>query len=476
MSLKELVLNFESLSVYRNLLEDKVIKKLHELINFLDGDKLELDGFVRLYNEFFFQLTVSNSTGTFKNYIIEKLIFDENPFSRLAEGVCFEDIDEHLIQAVSKDLDSLYAISCLTSNEIKKLAVDKICSCGMERDVKNKLPDMTRKNRPPVSKNRPPVLLVLEKLPSWEFQKKSNSNRKVFSIQYQRMVEILHSCSRWGDKAKELSEFYYRNGSGMFARYGAFVWESIEGKSCLRGIEVPDPIRLSDFIGYEQERLEVIENTEKFLKGLPANNVLLYGDRGTGKSSTVKAIVNEYREMGLRIIEIPRKHLVDFPAVIRQIKGRKCKFIIFVDDLAFEDSEESYTVLKSILEGGVENRPDNVLIYATSNRRHLIKEKFSDRAGFRSDDPDDEIRAQDTMQEKLSLSERFGITVIFSSPDKKRYLGIVEGLAAQRGINIDRDRLQKEAMKWELMYNGRSARTAKQFVDWLEGNERLRSE
>ena len=151
MSLKELVLNFESLSVYRNLLEDKVIKKLHELINFLDGDKLELDGFVRLYNEFFFQLTVSNSTGTFKNYIIEKLIFDENPFSRLAEGVCFEDIDEHLIQAVSKDLDSLYAISCLTSNEIKKLAVDKICSCGMERDVKNKLPDMTRKNRPPVS-------------------------------------------------------------------------------------------------------------------------------------------------------------------------------------------------------------------------------------------------------------------------------------------------------------------------------------
>jgi predicted AAA+ superfamily ATPase len=262
----------------------------------------------------------------------------------------------------------------------------------------------------------------------------------------------------------------------MFARYGAFVWESIEGKSCLRGIEVPDPIRLSDFIGYEQERLEVIENTEKFLKGLPANNVLLYGDRGTGKSSTVKAIVNEYREMGLRIIEIPRKHLVDFPAVIRQIKGRKCKFIIFVDDLAFEDSEESYTVLKSILEGGVENRPDNVLIYATSNRRHLIKEKFSDRAGFRSDDPDDEIRAQDTMQEKLSLSERFGITVIFSSPDKKRYLGIVEGLAAQRGINIDRDRLQKEAMKWELMYNGRSARTAKQFVDWLEGNERLRSE
>lgn len=466
MDLKELVLNFEALAIYRNLLEDKVIKKLNGLINYLDGDKPELDGFIRLYNEFFFQLTVSNSTGTFKNYIIEKLIFDENPFSRLAEEVCFDDIDELLIQAVSKDMDSLYAVSCLTSNEIKELAMDKICSCDMERDVINKLPHMTRKDRP----------LVLEKLPSWEFQKKTNSNHKVFSMQYIKMFEILHSCSRWGEKVKELSDFYYRNGAGMFARYGAFVWESIEGKSCLRGIEVRDPIRLSDFIGYGQERLEVIENTEKFLKGLPANNVLLYGDRGTGKSSTVKAIANEYREMGLRIIEIPRKHLVDFPVVIRQIKGRKCRFIIFIDDLAFEDSEESYTVLKSVLEGGVENRPDNVLIYATSNRRHLIKEKFSDRAGFRSDDPDDEIRAQDTMQEKLSLSERFGITVIFSSPDKKRYLEIVEGLAAQRGINIDRDRLQKEAMKWELMYNGRSARTAKQFVDWLEGNERLRSE
>lgn len=449
MNLKELMLNFEALAVYRNLLEDKVIKKLYGLINCLDGDKPELNGFIRLYNEFFFQLTVSNSTGSFKDYIVEKLIFDENPFSRLAEEVCFEDIDEHLIQAVSKDLDSLYAISCLTSIEIKELAMDKICSCDIERDV-------------------------IKRLPSWEFQKKPDSNHKAFSIHYRRTLEILNSCDRWGDKVKELADFYYRNGSGMFARYGAFVWESIEGKSCLRGIEVPDPIRLSDFIGYEQERREVIENTEKFVKGLPANNVLLYGDRGTGKSSTVKAIANEYRESGLRIIEIPRKYLVEFPEVLRQIKGRKCKFIIFIDDLAFEDSEESYTVLKSVLEGGVENRPNNVLIYATSNRRHLIKEKFSDRAGFRSDNPDDEIRAQDTMQEKLSLSERFGITVIFSSPDKKRYLEIVEGLAAQRGIDIDRDRLQKEAMRWELMYNGRSARTAKQFIDWLEGNELLR--
>jgi len=230
---------------------------------------------------------------------------------------------------------------------------------------------------------------------------------------------------------------------------------------------------LSDFIGYERERLEVVENTEKFVRGLPANNVLLYGDRGTGKSSTVKAIANEYKEQGLRIIEIPRKYLVDFPAVLRLIKGRKCRFIIFIDDLAFEDSEESYTVLKSVLEGGVENRPDNVLIYATSNRRHLIKEKFSDRAGLKSVDPDDEVRAQDTLQEKLSLSERFGITVVFTSPDKKGFLQIVEGLAAKRGINIDKDTLQREAMKWELMYNGRSARTARQFIDWLEGNESL---
>ena len=448
MNLEELLFNFDCLSVYRKFLEDKIIEKLYKLIDYINNDQPQFNVFTRLYNEFFIELIASNSTATLEEYVIEKIIFDENPFSMLAEKECFEDIDKQLVKAVSRDLDSLYAISSITSGEIKEFALKKISGSRLQRDAINGLA-------------------------SWEFEKKSKCSKKTFSVQCNDVFNEFYLNSTWGEKVKKLADFYYKNGCGIFARYSAFVWERKENGGYLRGIESPDPIRLSDFIGYEEQRLDVIKNTEKFVNGLPANNVLLYGDRGTGKSSTVKAIGNEYSESGLRIIEVSKKHLTDFPAIIRQVKNRKCKFIIFVDDLSFEDTEESYTVLKSVLEGGVENRPDNVLIYATSNRRHLIKEKFSERAGLKSDSLDDEVRARDTIQEKLSLSERFGITVIFSSPDKKEFLEIVEGLAAKRGINVDKDWLQKEAIKWELMYNGRSARTAKQFIDWLEGSEFL---
>jgi len=443
----ELLLELDSLSVYRNLLNDSVIKKLYELGDLIYKKEPGTDEFIKKYNEFFFELT-SGSIQSLKEHIIELILFDENPYSRQSEKLPFENIDKVLIDAASKDLDRLHVISALTSRKFKDYALENICKYESEKRF-------------------------IDSLPAWEFDGRSNQGKRKLSQNCQKMIDVLVSSNKWGECVKNLSDFYFTNGSGIFARYHAFVWEPSE-KPSLRGVEFPDPIRLSDFIGYEQQRLEVIENTEKFVRGLPANNVLLYGDRGTGKSSTVKAIANEYREQGLRIIEIPRKYLVDFPAVLKLNKGRSCKFIIFIDDLAFEDSEESYTVLKSVLEGGVENRPDNVLIYATSNRRHLIKEKFSDRAGFKSDDPYDEIRAQDTMQEKLSLSERFGITVVFSSPDKKQFLQIVEGLVAKRGINIDKDTLQREAMKWELMYNGRSARTARQFVDWLEGSMKLK--
>jgi predicted AAA+ superfamily ATPase len=450
MNLEELLFNFDCLSIYRKFLEDKVIEKLYKLIDYINKDKPQINGFMRLYNEFYFELVTLNSTATFKEYIIEKIIFDENPFSMLGEKECFENIDKHLIKAVSRDLDSLYAISSITSDEIKEFALEKICGSSLERDAVNNLA-------------------------SWEFEKKSKCSKKTFSLQCNDIFNEFYLGSTWGEKVKEIGDFYYKNGCGIFARYSAFVWEHTEDASgYLRGIESPDPVRLSDFIGYEEQRLDVIKNTEKFVNGFSANNVLLYGDRGTGKSSTVKAIGNEYSESGLRIIEVSKKHLTDFPAIIRQVKNRKCKFIIFVDDLSFEDTEESYTVLKSVLEGGVENRPDNVLIYATSNRRHLVKEKFSEREGLKSGNFDDEVRARDTIQEKLSLSERFGITVVFSSPDKKEFLEIVEGLAEKRGINVDKDWLQKEAMKWELMYNGRSARTAKQFIDWLEGSEFLK--
>ncbi|MFZ5986592.1 MAG: ATP-binding protein [Bacillota bacterium] len=445
---KELKLILDSLSVYRNLLEDGVIKALRTLIDSLSRDKLEIDEFVNFFNTFFFELTKSNSTKTLKDYIIDLVIFDENPYSRLAESVEFEEIDDLLVRAVIKDLDGLNAICVLTSDIFKDYALKNICIYEFEENIINNLP-------------------------SWEFQNKYDLKTDSESGPLEEIKETLQRSSSWSQCIGDLSGFYRRNGSGMFARCRAFVWEPSDNVSYLRGIDSPDPVRISDFIGYEQERFEVINNTEKFLKGYPANNVLLYGDRGTGKSSTVKALVNEYHQLGLRMIEIPKMHLADFPKVIRLVKDRKLKFIIFIDDLAFEDSEESYTALKAILEGGLECKPDNTLIYATSNRRHLIKEKFSDRAGFRSDSQDDEIRARDTIQEKLSLSDRFGITVVFSSPDQKRFLEIIEGLSKKRGMKIEREKLYKEALKWELWYNGRSPRTAKQFTDWLEGNAEL---
>ncbi len=225
---------------------------------------------------------------------------------------------------------------------------------------------------------------------------------------------------------------------------------------------------------YQNERSMVIANTLQFLKGYPSNNVLLYGDRGTGKSSTVKAILNEYHTQGLRMLEVPKASLADFPLIIRHLKDRTQKFIIFVDDLVFGDNEENYTSLKAVLEGGIESKTSNILIYATSNRRHLVKEYFSERAGLQSGNHNEEVHAGDSMQEKLSLADRFGISVVFSSPDQKRFLKIVAGIAVSRNLKIDKERLEKEALQWTLSYNERSARTARQFVDWIEGNDAIK--
>jgi predicted AAA+ superfamily ATPase len=278
----------------------------------------------------------------------------------------------------------------------------------------------------------------------------------------------------WSEGINKIEKYHKKWGVGIFAEYRAFVWESFSGKGKLKGVEKPDNIRLKDLIGYEMERSMVLENTIQFVKGYPANNVLIYGDRGTGKSSTVKAILNEYYEDGLRMIELPKANLKDFPSVIRELKYRAQRFIIFVDDLAFEDNEESYTALKAILEGGLESKTSNIIVYATSNRRHLVKEYFSDRKGLLSKNADDEVRAHDSIEEKMSLSDRFGVSVIFSAPDQEKYLEIVQGLADKRNIKIDKETLKKEAIKWELWYNGRSARTARQFVDWMEGSQGIK--
>ncbi len=447
LNFKEVYFSFMCLSVYRGLLSEAVAGKLFRLVKYISGDKACMDGFIKLYCGFYHELIKHNSKGSLKRYLAEQMLYDENPFTRAAENSGFSGMDKNIIHAASKDLGFLSTICRVSSGSVKSCAKKSICGSDYE-------------------------LKLVDMLPDWDYPDGAGHKEPEALSPAESLIQLFLSADNWDGHIEKLAEFHNLNGTGVFLKYKAFVWERSDGAGRFRGVENPDPVNLSDLIGYEDERSEVIDNTKQFLKGYFANNVLLYGDRGTGKSSTVKAVLNEYYGYGLRIVEVPKVHLVDFPEIIRELKGRKQKFIIFVDDLVFGDNEESYTALKAILEGGLENRPQNVLIYATSNRRHLIKEKFSDREGLKSGNADDEIRAADTIQEKLSLADRFGITVVFSSPDKKGYLDIVEGIAVRRGMAIDRESLHKEALKWELWYNGRSPRTARQFIDWLEGQSR----
>ena len=266
----------------------------------------------------------------------------------------------------------------------------------------------------------------------------------------------------------ELFRFYGENDPSEFNRYQAFRWRS-EAHNPAGGrfepVKYVDDQRFENLIGYEKERNILINNTEQFVAGLPANHVLLYGARGTGKSSSVKALLPRYADQGLRLVEVMKHELADFPVIVEHLRNRPEKFILFVDDLSFEAEESSYKDLKALLEGSLEARPRNLLIYATSNRRHLIKEQFSDNAALGND----EVNAWDTVEEKLSLSDRFGLIITFMTPNQQQYLAIVSGLAEQAGLKIEPEELRQRALRWELSHSGRSGRTARQFIDQLIG-------
>ena len=256
-----------------------------------------------------------------------------------------------------------------------------------------------------------------------------------------------------------LKEYYAEKGCGIFERYDAFKWNEDKG---LSGIESYDPITFEDLTGYEKQKNQLIENTEFFLKGMKANNILLYGDRGTGKSSSVKALLNKYKNKKLKMIEIKKEQFYCFPDIINSIKKRGYKFVIFIDDLSFEDFETDYKHFKAVIEGGLEVRPQNVVIYATSNRRNIIKETWKDQAEINGD-----VHISDSIQEKVSLADRFGITITYPAPDKNLFLKIVMDLAHNENLNMDKDALLEEALKWEMRYHGRSGRSARQFIDYM---------
>ena len=286
--------------------------------------------------------------------------------------------------------------------------------------------------------------------------------------------EKVQAVSRQIEQAKDeneiftiITDFYKAYGVGMFGLNKAFRIKAAANGVEFLPVNNTEQVLLKDLVGYEIQKKKLVDNTEAFVKGLPANNVLLFGDAGTGKSTSIKAILNEYYDQGLRMIEIYKHQFQDLSNVIAQIKNRNYRFIIYMDDLSFEEFEIEYKFLKAVIEGGMETKPDNVLIYATSNRRHLIRETWGDRSDMEQDEG---MHRSDTMQEKLSLVARFGVTINFSKPTQKEYFRIVTELAKRYPeITLTDEQLCAEANKWELSHGGISGRTAQQFINYLAG-------
>lgn len=298
-------------------------------------------------------------------------------------------------------------------------------------------------------------------------EKNSNRYNKNVSEKVRELSSKIAKASDEHEIFDLVTGFYKDYGVGAFGLNKAFRISKEQGKLDIVPITNTQDVVLSDLVGYELQKQKLIDNTRAFVEGKRANNVLLFGDSGTGKSTSVKAILNEYYPQGLRMIEIYKHQFEDLSAVIARIKNRNYKFIIYMDDLSFEEFEIEYKYLKAVIEGGLEIKPDNVLIYATSNRRHLIRETWNDRSDM---EYTGELHRSDTMQEKLSLVQRFGITINFSAPGKKEYMEIVRQLARrQEGIRLTDEELMAEANKWELSHGGMSGRTAQQFIDYLLG-------
>ena len=378
-----------------------------------------------------------------QNHLLDRLLEAETPFSRKAQRAGIDGIGPSLLAQVRRDLGALQALFQLDAPRLARAAAHAA-------------------NAEPSDSWVP-----------WDrFTPLTNGAGQIASASH-ALKERFAASDDWPSLAEALAEQYARIGAGPFGRYRAFRWVREDGPGDghtaghgrLVGVPAPDPIRLAHLVGYERERELVVQNTEQFLAGFAANSVLLYGDRGTGKSSTVKALLNEHAERGLRLVEVGRDDLGDFPWIIQQLRDRPERFILFVDDLSFDEGERDYRGLKAVLEGSVEARPENVVLYATSNRRHLVQERWTDRESTMSA----EIHGQDTMQEKLSLSDRFGIRVVFPSPDQRRYLAVVAALASQRGLDIDPEVLRRRGLQWAEWHNGRSGRTARQFIDHLQG-------
>ena len=409
-----------SLLLYQSVLQGEVGKtflNLLQTIRYTDGDGRDC---LQAYGSYFQALASSHQT--WEEYLIKQILIADNPFSKLAQQQEFSKLPPALVIAVQHDLQilqSLYECNSAVLSEWVQMATHLPIS--------------------PVVWYREPENVGIET----------------------GLMASIPQLENWGDAVADLAAYYRQHGTGLFAQYRAFRWQGGQ----LVGIAYADSVKLSTLVGYEWQKDALVKNTEFLLSGETALHVLLYGSRGSGKSSLVKALLNEYSHRNLRLIEVSKSELPDLPKIVEQLRGVPQKFIIFVDDLSFEEDDDTFKAMKVVLEGNVTARPENVVVYATSNRRHLIREFFTDRPAPRDNN---EVHGWDTMQEKLSFSDRFGLTLTFEAADQKTYLQIVQHLAAN--INIYPEDLEFKALQWATQHNGRSGRTARQFIDFLKAD------
>jgi predicted AAA+ superfamily ATPase len=405
--MKVLVQKCLSLLVYRDVFEDAIAGAFLTVLENLDRPEIA----IQAYADWFSALATLRQG--WKDYLLNRILLSENAFTQQAHESF---IPDELLNAVRRDariLQEVYQFSCQDFSQ----------------------------------------LLDLVPWSDHLIHRDSSARHREF----ERIQKRLETSEDWAVEFIELISFYRQFGFGIFAEYSAFRWQA--GK--LNAIATPDPVQLDALVGYESQRDQLLQNTEFLLAGLPALHILLYGSRGSGKSSLVKSLLGKYEN--LRLIEVAKSELRDLPEIVEGLRNLPQKFVIFVDDLSFEEDDDAYKALKVVLEGNLTARPQNVVVYATSNRRHLIREFFDDRPRPRDAD---EIHNWDTVQEKLSFSDRFGLTLTFEPADQPTYLKIVHHLAEQAGISVDD--LEFRALQWATRHNGRSGRTARQFVDFLK--------
>jgi predicted AAA+ superfamily ATPase len=427
------------LAVFSSLKKHILIRCFKKLLDEVSREAEPLD-LVRAWSRFTEALILQNGDASFHSCIRFLTISGDNTFTRKAEN-SFEQIPQALRALAAGDLSRLGRLAAFDLAGLGVHLAERLRKAGLAESA-DSIEESGR-------------MLGLEPVGSLE----------------PATAPILSLEGDWGKALPELAEYIRRRGAGELGLYNFFYWVS---SGTLKPVLHPDPIRIADLSGYDDQRSVVVANTLRFIEGKSANNMLLYGDRGTGKSATVKAVCAEYADKGLRLVEIHKRDLQRLPDLLVLLSSRALRFIVFIDDLSFETTDDSFTTLKALLEGGIESRPSNVVVYATSNRRHLVKERMADRptiAMAAEAASTGDVRAFDTMQEQFSLADRFGVTVVFTAPNQDEYLRIACFIAGQRGLldGTGEEELKKfrdNALRWERWFNGRSPRTAVQYVDW----------